>query len=71
MPSLQKPCVISMLQIWIDAAEKALTTPLISEIHETVRQLMLASQAQQDQKDLLGMVIAFRALLHCYQDYQL
>jgi hypothetical protein len=56
-----------MLQAWLDAAEEALTTPFISQTNETVSQPMLISQAQQDQKNLLGMVIAFRALLRCFE----
>lgn len=48
-----------LLQAWLDAAQEALSAPLISQTSETISEPMLSSY----QKDLRGMVIAFRALL--------
>jgi LuxR family maltose regulon positive regulatory protein len=56
-----------LLQVWLDAAQEALSAPLISQTSETISEPMLFSQAQQDQKNLRGMVIAFRTLLRCYE----
>ncbi len=56
-----------MLQGWLDAAEEALSAPLISQTSETTSELILSSQAQQNQKNLLGMVITFRAMFRCFE----
>ncbi len=57
-----------LLQRWLDTAEEALTTSLISQTDETVSPPMFTSQVQQDQKDLYGMVISCRAFLRCIEE---
>ena len=52
-----------MLQGWLDAAEATLTASLTTQTHEDASHTMLTPQARQEQENLLGEVIAFRAFL--------
>ncbi len=54
---------LSMLNGWLDAAEATLTTSLTRQGNEENSDLMLELQSRQEQENLLGEVIAWRAAL--------
>jgi LuxR family maltose regulon positive regulatory protein len=53
-----------MQQAWLSTAETMLTASLIAHISE-----VLAPEEQQEQRNLLGSVIGFRAMLQSYQEH--
>jgi LuxR family maltose regulon positive regulatory protein len=57
-----------MLQAWLDAAEEAAKTWLISQTQEQVFDPILASQAWQNQENVLGEVIGWHALLRSIEE---
>jgi LuxR family transcriptional regulator, maltose regulon positive regulatory protein len=54
------------LVAWLDAAESMLTAALTSQTNQAL-QLTFDSKEQQEQADLLGEVLAFRAVLKSHQ----
>ncbi len=56
------------LQIWLDAAEATLTTLLTRHLRADATPPIPISQVQQEQENLLGEVIAFRALLKSHEE---
>jgi len=57
----------TMLQTWLNMAETTLTALLTEHSHDTSQQT-LAPQERQEQENLLGEVIAFRAYLQGFQE---
>jgi LuxR family maltose regulon positive regulatory protein len=57
-----------LLDGWFDAAETMLTASLATQTHEHASPMILDPQVQQQQENLLGGVISFRACLHSYQE---
>jgi LuxR family maltose regulon positive regulatory protein len=55
------------LQSWLDTAEAALMALLANQAPKDTSRSLLLSQATQEQKDLLGVIISFRALLQSFQ----
>jgi len=55
------------LQAWFDAAEATLTASLTTQTQTNGLSSTLTPQARQEQENLLGEVIAFRAILQSYQ----
>ena len=53
-----------MLQAWLSTAETRLTASLTAHMSE-----VLAPEEQQEQRNLLGSVIGFRAVLQSYQEH--
>jgi LuxR family maltose regulon positive regulatory protein len=58
----------TMLQTWLGMAETTLTASLTGHSLENVSESLLAPQSRQDQENLLGEVIGFRAFLLSFQD---
>jgi LuxR family transcriptional regulator, maltose regulon positive regulatory protein len=56
------------LQTWLSMAETTLTASVVRHSCEDGSQLMLTSQVRQEQENLLGEVIAFRAYLQGFQE---
>jgi LuxR family maltose regulon positive regulatory protein len=56
------------LQAWLDMAETALIASLTEHLHEDGPQLVLTPQVRQEQENLLGEVIAWRAFLQGLQE---
>ncbi|HEY4032373.1 MAG TPA: LuxR C-terminal-related transcriptional regulator, partial [Ktedonobacteraceae bacterium] len=56
-----------VLEIWLNAAEARLATLLNTQTHEDVSYSNLSSETQQEQENLLGELITWHALLHCFQ----
>jgi len=55
----------SMLNTWLDEAEARLTASLEMQTHAGASQPTPTASAQQEQENLLGEVITWRALLQC------
>jgi len=55
------------LVAWLDTAEETLTASLRAQTSEGVSHTLLAPEMRQDQENLLGEVIAFRAFLYCFE----
>ena|GEM_PF-1431262 len=53
----------SLLQHWLDTAEATLITSLTTQMHENGSSTILTSPTRQEQENLLGGVIAWRAFL--------
>jgi LuxR family maltose regulon positive regulatory protein len=58
----------TMLEGWLDCAEAALTTSPIEAIDTDTPDPILIPQTREEQANLLGEVIAFRALVRSYQE---
>jgi len=56
-----------MMEAWLNIAEATLTASLTTQTDQENSPLLLAPHRQQDLKDLLGEVIAWRALLWSFQ----
>ena len=56
----------ALLYRWLDLAEAALRAALKEQMPAKVSQGSFSSQGQQEQRDLLGKVLALRALLRSY-----
>jgi LuxR family maltose regulon positive regulatory protein len=57
-----------MLEAWLDIAETRLTASLTVQIDQDVSHTMLAPEERQGQENLLGELIAFRAILRSRQE---
>ena len=57
----------SVQQAWLNAAEARLAALLTAQIHEDASSIH-ASETQQEQRNLLGSVIGFRAVLQSYRE---
>jgi LuxR family maltose regulon positive regulatory protein len=55
------------LQAWLDMAETALNASLTGQVYKDSLQPILMPQERREQENLLGEVIAFRALLKSFQ----
>jgi LuxR family transcriptional regulator, maltose regulon positive regulatory protein len=55
------------LEAWFDAAETMLTTSLAMQTNQDVSHTVLTPKERQEQENLLGEVIAFRAILCSHQ----
>ncbi len=58
----------SMLAAWFDAAQARLTASLSMETLEDASPSIALSQTQQEQQNLLGRVLAFRAVQRSFQE---
>ncbi|HTD19833.1 MAG TPA: hypothetical protein VK667_09920, partial [Ktedonobacteraceae bacterium] len=58
----------SIQQAWLNAAEATLTASLTTQMHEDASSI-LASETQLEQRNLLGSVIGFRAVLQSYREH--
>lgn len=56
------------LQAWLDTAETVLTASLTEHLHEDGSQLVLEEKVRQEQENLLGEVIAWRAFLQGFRE---
>jgi len=56
------------LQAWFDAAQTSLTASLMAQTQADVSSSILTLQARQELENLLGEVIALRAILQSYQE---
>ncbi|HEY4036670.1 MAG TPA: LuxR C-terminal-related transcriptional regulator [Ktedonobacteraceae bacterium] len=57
----------SLLDAWLDAANRRLTALLTAQTPETISATMLAPSARQEQENLLGEVIAWCAFLRSFE----
>src|SRR5260370_6037310 len=57
-----------LLEGWLEAAETTLTAWLITQTHDDTSHTVLAPQALQSQKNLLGEVIAWRAFRRSFEE---
>jgi len=58
----------AMPQAWLNKAEMILTASLTGHLHEDMSHAELGSQKWQEQENLLGEVIAWRALLESFEN---
>jgi LuxR family maltose regulon positive regulatory protein len=58
----------TMVQTWLNIAEKTLTDSLTRYVDEDISDQTLTLQERQDQENLLGEVISFRAYLLSFQE---
>ena len=56
-----------MQQVWLNTAEATLMASLATQMHENASSI-LASEGQQEQRNLLGSLIGFRAVLQSYRE---
>jgi LuxR family maltose regulon positive regulatory protein len=56
------------IHIWLEAAEAPLTTSLTRHVSTDTSHPIATPQAQQEEENLLGEIIAFRALLKSYEE---
>ncbi len=58
----------TILEAWLDSAEATLTASLTRPTHEDVSDPTFTLQARQEQENLLGEVIVFRAIVRSYRE---
>ena len=56
-----------MQQVWLNTAEATLTASLTAQMHEDASSI-LAPEGQQEQRNLLGSLMGFRAVLQSYRE---
>ena len=57
-----------MQQVWLNTAEATLTASLTAQMHKGASPIF-APEGQQEQQNLLGSLISFRAVLQSYQEH--
>ena len=59
----------TILEGWLDSAEETLTASLMAPMDTDISNPILIPHTRQEQENLLGEVIAFRALMRSYQKH--